>query len=303
MKRHFCCIVFFLLAVSNAHAVIYTDCQFESAPSSENSGGVYTCDTGSTTLYFASEMTGSIFDHTTNEGWNNSGAAKFYTHNGSTNSYRVMNGNVSSWTPATQNIRFLIKIESTGVLSGKWLYTGAGGVWPTYVAMTGSGAPCNQPSITMNYSWASNYVLHQGNLTCPTFYEVCGASGTWGSLIEDCTEVVTDKRWNWADHTEEWVCIEQEKNFNNGTMAMYVWTQDGTWSGKVYEVDTTLESGSERRTSAIGAYLELTHTNQYFIIDELIIADEYIGPPAGFLTTPSGPTTSTMSGTASIVSP
>ena len=300
MKKLFYCIALLLCVVFNAYAVIYTDCHFESAPSSEDDGGIYTCDTGTARIYLDSEMTGSLFDHISTGGWNNTGAAKFYSHNGSTNSYRALQGNQDPWTAATQNIRFLIKIESVGIVSGKWLYTGAGGVWPTYVGFGGSGSPCTQPSITMNYNWASHYVLHNGNLTCPAFYENCKTPGTWGALIEDCTEVVTDDRFDWNDYVQEWVCIEQEKNFNTGVMAIYIWTQDGAWNGKLYEVDTTLESGSERRTSDVGAYLELTHTNQYFIIDEMVMSDSYIGPPAGFVTGASEPTSSTTSGTVSL---
>jgi hypothetical protein len=84
---------------------------------------------------------------------------------------------------------------------------------------------------------------------------------------------------------EEWICIEFAANSRTGLIQLYITTQDGVHSG-LY-VDKTMEhpGGTFSWIDVIGGYFNSGSTpgpNNYFMIDELVIDNKYIGPPEGF---------------------
>jgi hypothetical protein len=86
----------------------------------------------------------------------------------------------------------------------------------------------------------------------------------------------------------EWVSVEFEANTVTGMIRLYVDTQDGDLQGLYIErpMDDTGAGGIWSYIDIIGGYMDFTTTpgpENYFMIDELVIASNYIGPPEGFL--------------------
>jgi len=99
-------------------------------------------------------------------------------------------------------------------------------------------------------------------------------------------------------NTDEWVSFEYEVDLQAGRINLYINTEDGRYSGLHSTVDMTVTESDPASNpvnviQCIGCYfstpgseppffeLPWTDTN-YFLIDELVISDGYIGPPSGF---------------------
>lgn len=283
------------LCPADVRATVFIDCGFDSPPTSESQGGRYSCETGAMTLNFASNLSGRVFRHSANEGWNGSGGAKFYTHETSDNSYRQLFPSSFS-TSTQQNQRYLIKLEpgAADELDGKWSLAEPGaGVWRTWHSLTRRGCGLGgyrAPEIAYNNTM---FVLHGGGNEVPCDgYQWCANSDTFQDhRLTSCT--VNEARIiDFAEHENEWISIEIERT-STGVYKLYIWTEDGDFNGLYYTIDTTFTDSPT--TPAIGAYLEGTNTSgKYFIIDEVVYSDEYIGPPAGFGgTPPTAPTAPT----------
>ncbi len=85
---------------------------------------------------------------------------------------------------------------------------------------------------------------------------------------------------------EEWISVELEANTQTGTIKLYIYTQDGTLSASHLEHSMEQRSYPFRYIDILGGYNNdqaVASTNNYYMIDELVIDDHYIGPPAGFV--------------------
>lgn len=287
MKKLLLGILFLLFTVVPSWGVVTIDCTFDSAPSSEDNGGVYTCSTGTGTFYF-SNLSGDVFDHVTGSECygGTGGCAKFYRHitaQSYSNSYRQMDW--SAYPTGNQlNVRWLMKVEDPNELGGKWLLTGQDYTWDTYLGMGRGGAPFDEYDITMCYDWTVCMWHGAGEDASSHGYEICDMPGTWGSSVQNCTETVTAQRFDFADYPGQWIAVEQEKNVSTGVMKVYIWTQNGDWDGLVFTLDTNKSSGI--RVAPIPGYMEgADSNNEWIMIDNVIVSDSYIGPPAGFVTT------------------
>jgi hypothetical protein len=119
----------------------------------------------------------------------------------------------------------------------------------------------------------------------------------------DNTVCMYENGTNWPDGTEtftigdqpenreeEWISVELEANVVTGVMRLYIFTQDGEHNG-VYVEQTLSESPVGQGTPLLN-YIDIIggwfnagtpyHTDTYYMIDELVIDDSYIGPPDGF---------------------
>jgi hypothetical protein len=98
---------------------------------------------------------------------------------------------------------------------------------------------------------------------------------------------------------EEWISMELEANTRTGIIRLYIDTQDGQLSGLYVEqpmVDTG-PGGIWSYVDIIGGYMwaaEQQHPDNYFMLDEVVISSQRVGPPPGFVNTsatrPSPPT-------------
>lgn len=308
MKKTILSLVLFLLAITvPAWGVVYLDCDFNSAPSSEVTGGVYTCTTGSADLQVQDDggpRGGCGMDHETTAGWQGSGGAKFCLPTSNPpqggGSYRRIGDNSNVPSAASQmNIRYLMYIGPGGgeLLNGKWhdnnSARGTSGVrqYLNYIAHASECSLQNSsPEISYN---ATVWVAHNGGSTSPCQgYKICEAPSTWDAQISDCT-VTNTTEFRLSDWEEEWVVYEWERD-SNGVVTIYIWTEDGSYNGEYYSVDTTY-SGTVGKADAWMPYLQTSAgpNGEYFIIDEMVVANEYIGPPSGFgdpVDPPSPPT-------------
>lgn len=93
-----------------------------------------------------------------------------------------------------------------------------------------------------------------------------------------------------------WVCFEQQVSISGNYQKMYMTNQAGTLNNTL--VDSISLSGTSGLWSGIdiiGGYHQATGTvdaNSYFILDSMVIADQAIGPPAGFVTSGASSSTS-----------
>jgi hypothetical protein len=112
---------------------------------------------------------------------------------------------------------------------------------------------------------------------------VCMYEG--GDMWPDGTDSfrVGDRPYNRED---EWFSVEFSANSRTGVINLYIFSQDGELSG-LY-VSKTMENtgGAFNYIDVLGGYFNTSapaSADNYFIIDELVIDDNYIGPPEGFV--------------------
>lgn len=272
---------------NDAEGTVHVYCDFNTPPSSEDQGGVYTCPVNTAQLFYGSNQVGPVFDHAPTEGWQGSGGAKFYTHLAAQsygNSYRQLNfGSYSS--PDQQNLRYLLKVENGGSedFGGKWHLSDGSQGWRTWMGhgMHGGVLGGVHPEISYHNTV---YMTHGDGATegfCSSEgYRCCQHPNTWTSEVSSCTQVEPDLFY-FTDYEDEWVCFELERH-GTGEYKIYVWTQDGTQSGLYYWLDTTFDENLG--PAPLGAYLENPNAiGKYFIFDEAVVSDSFIGPPLGFI--------------------
>jgi len=99
-------------------------------------------------------------------------------------------------------------------------------------------------------------------------------------------------------NTEEWVSFEYEVDLQAGRINLYINTEDGRYSGLHATVDMTVTENNPfgnpvAAIECIGCYfgepgseppffMPPWTSDNYFLIDELVINNSYIGPPSGF---------------------
>ncbi|MDH5325912.1 MAG: hypothetical protein OEZ68_00420 [Gammaproteobacteria bacterium] len=173
------------------------------------------------------------------------------------------------------NVRFLI-YHSSGFIPGN------SGVNKLVIVRRTGGA---RPMLLSNY-------YPQGN----SRYMSYGAC--------DGTDCAYQGGGSWPDGTDqlrigdgptyrsrEWISMEFEADLVAGTTKLYVYTTDGLLSG-LYTQQVIPQGGVITDVDIIGGYFgnsanfSTTTVNNYFMIDELVIDNSYIGPPAGFLQNP-----------------
>jgi len=90
--------------------------------------------------------------------------------------------------------------------------------------------------------------------------------------------------------SREWISVEIEANTaGNGTITLYIDTQDGRFQGEYLSrpMDDTGGGGQWFQMDILGGYMNRGSSvrgdpENYFMIDELAFSTTRIGPPAGF---------------------
>ncbi len=232
---------------------------------------------------------GAIHEWVSNGGWNGTGAAKFYPPTVS-QSYcalgQLTNINGSAGTEQL-NVRFLIYHGSEWNRvrdKTKTIVMNRAEHWP-------------RPMVA---EWAEDAAVPRGERT---YFPADNTVGIFenGTPWPDGTEsfLIGDQP---GARLEEWISVEMEANVRTGLIRLYITTQDGEHTGLFLEKNMEEVPNPDKVpgvTSPIGPGTPLLHyidviggyfndgaphnANTYFMIDELVIDDSYIGPPAGFV--------------------
>jgi hypothetical protein len=97
-----------------------------------------------------------------------------------------------------------------------------------------------------------------------------------------------------AQHLGEWISFEAEFDLDAGVSRLYIDTHGGEQSsaGGPYKVYTDWEtSNAWKELSWLMGYWEArvgSTSESFYLVDELVIATEYIGPPTGFAGSDTG---------------
>jgi len=97
--------------------------------------------------------------------------------------------------------------------------------------------------------------------------------------------------------SNEWISVELEANTRTGMIRLYIDTRDGAISGRYIEryMDDTGPGGTWSYVDLIGGYMNWGNVRadpeNYFMLDEIVIDDSYIGPPADFRSGAPAPAT------------
>jgi hypothetical protein len=230
-------------------------------------------------------------------GWGSGGAARFYgSHtNIGGGAYRGFN-TPGYGTPDQLNIRYLQKwnaawggnpaSNTTGGannLKGNMFEINSQRFWTQEKTMANvfTGG-VTQASFQLAQSYEGTiYRVHGGSTPCngegsqETYPQAgCDAnSSKWGTTP-----------FRYGARPDEWVCFEYELT-RTGRFTIYIWTQDGDFSGEYMEA-RSIESGDIGVEGISGMYYcdNEAAADSWIMLDELVVATAFIGPPAGFVT-------------------
>ncbi|MCW8934263.1 MAG: hypothetical protein OQK98_06025 [Gammaproteobacteria bacterium] len=122
--------------------------------------------------------------------------------------------------------------------------------------------------------------------------------GTWcqpnDALASDDFKIGSTSSNDLQSRFDEWVSVELEANLDQGVINLYIYTADGQVGG-LYSTNPFIDANDPRTgvfsfVDIIGGYFNAHNRpaddGAWFLIDELVIDDNYIGPPASFVVIP-----------------
>lgn len=210
-----------------------------------------------------------------NGGWNGSGGAKFTPPNaeGYSGIGQVILG--SALQSTRLNVRFLLYHGTA------WSQVSGGGKLLILNRDGNRGRP-----MLIYGEWPSTVGANVWDTLAPCDGTVCRFQG--GDYWSDGTDSFRIGNGS-TGRAHEWICIEIEANTaGNGTITLYIDTQDGRLTGQYITrpMDSSGGGGTWRFMDILGGYMNRGNTRvdpeNYFVIDELAISASRIGPPAGF---------------------
>lgn len=172
----------------------------------------------------------------------------------------------------TIHIRFLIKF---GTSFASHVSDGGGGLINKFILLD---APTRLGILGLNGSDTDGRYLAFGALDSDEVYKFASEGRAW---IEDAALKIKD-----ASRSGEWIAVEYWVDTTNDRTGVYIWTLDGTFSGSYINVPSTNTQGSTGFwMSYYNSYGGTADTNNYYMIDNMVVSSSYIGPPDGFGTT------------------
>lgn len=173
------------------------------------------------------------------------------------------------------NIRFLIKI---GPDYAEDLADGGGGKENKLIDVHG-GSGHRFGVLSLNWTNQNGTYLALGTWADYSVVTYTNAGRGW---IEDAEFRIDENGSN--QYTNEWICVEYEIRPSNNTQTIYVWTQDGAFSGPTV-IATKTQSGNMSYADIGGyfnAYMPTVRDTNHLKFDEIKLDTSFIGPPAGF---------------------
>lgn len=233
--------------------------------------------------------------HLNNGGWTG-GAADFKPPTspctgGGINGGMSTFGRLQGFNAPQINIRFLLKI---GRSYSEDVRDGGGSYINKFIDVHGDSGH-RYGILTLNRSDYYGGYLAFGVLGDHETYRYAVSGRGW---IEDAPLKIDQGGSN--QYTDEWICVEYEIRPSDNSTTVYVWTQDGAFSGPLASATRT-QSGMISMVD-IGGYFNsyvVNNTTNHLTYDEIRIDTRFIGPPAGFVTgagvsLPSNPTSVTI---------
>ena len=146
--------------------------------------------------------------------------------------------------------------------------------------------------LVYNYytGWSSNWVfwmrpMADGQGFQPAFYTASGDT--------QVTKTGSVPTFYLKNYKNQWICFEYFADMVNHRVKLWITTQDKAYDQTLY-TDESFPISGQVVDVKIGAYWDGTGDSNYFKMDEVVIADRYIGPISG-TTPPVTPCTYTYS--------
>ena len=269
------------------------DVNLDSPPSSAGHLGVYAGAIGTIVIDVRNGTPARMFEHVTgNECWaGKGGCARFFGSVNGGGAYRGFTPGPFTGGTARKNLRYLMKWNSAwrGAENLKGNYMSMGHVfWTQEKAMN---AALGGFQLALSYN-GTLYFAHgngQSQATCQTDGYSCCPHSPSCSLGPGVSRAGP---FLFADYDNQWVAIEVEM-VSSGVFREYVWTQDGRFNG-LYMEARNVPPGTPEVNGFSGMYYHDAGaaSGSYVMVDEVVLSDRFIGPPAGFGTggTPSSRT-------------
>lgn len=270
------------------------DVNLDSPPTSESNGGVYRGRVGTIVLDVRNGTPSNMFDHVTGaECWGGAGGCgRFF---GSTSGGGVYRGfNLGGHTGGTtrKNLRYLQKWNSAwrGAQNLKGNYLAMGG--PFWTQEKSPASAFGRFQLAQSYA-GTLYRIHgngQSQATCQSEGYQCAPYDGNASLGPGVSEAGP---FEFAQYDNQWVCIELEM-ISSGIFRIYLWTQDGKYNG-LYMEARNMSPGQPAIVGFSGMYFHDSGAapGSYVMVDEVVLSESLIGPPAGFgseVSSPNAPT-------------
>lgn len=146
----------------------------------------------------------------------------------------------------------------------------------------GQTRPMIMNRLYSNYDWRTLRACH----------------GTWcqpnSALANDELRIGSTSSNDSEVRFNEWMSVELEANLDQGVINLYIYTADGEVRG-LYSTNPFIDpndpkTGVFSAVDIIGGYFNAHNrpadAGAWFLIDELVIDDNYIGPPSNFVVIP-----------------
>jgi hypothetical protein len=210
------------------------------------------------------------------------GCARFYGSVSGGGAYRGFNLGPFEGGETQKNLRFVQRWNSTwrGArnLKGNYLTLGT----PLWTQEKGMNAALGGFQLALSYSGTLYYTHGNGQdeATCrKDGYQCC-------PFEANCAlgpGVAAAGPFMFSDYDNQWVAVELEL-VSTGVFRTYIWTRDGKYRGLYMEAGG-LRRGAPQVTGFGGMYYHDSGAapGSYVMVDEVVLSDSFIGPPAGFL--------------------
>ena len=270
-------------AATSSLAATLVEVDLDTPPSSEGNGGVYRGTVSSIVIDTRNGSPSNMFDHVNGDQcWGGTGGcARFYGSVSGGGAYRGFTLGSFSGGTTRKNLRYLQKWNSAwrGAENLKGNYLSMGGVfWTQEKAMNSALGPFQlalSHQGTLYYAHGngqSSSICQSGGYDCCPHESSCSLGAGMAQAGP----------FRYGDYDNQWVAIELEL-ISSGVFRIYLWTQDGRYNG-LYMEGRNMAPGTPAITGFSGMYFHDSGaaSGSYMMVDEVVLADSFIGPPPGF---------------------
>lgn len=223
---------------------------------------------------------GATHDFVADAGWNGGGAARFTPPNPTQAATGLGQFHIGTAPPSRLSMRWLMK---AGPTMGQYAH----GNKTVIFVQTVNDASHPRPMIITR----PNPGVPNAFVPAPCDGTVCKYHGA--PVLEPWFPDGSDTFWIGGDggYQEQWVSWEFESDLEEGWIRLYITTQDGVFDDALYVQndlidDQSIPGGTFSYIDVLGGYFGdgiVPDAGNWFEIDEVVISDQHIGPPAGFV--------------------